>query len=135
MALIHPIAPGGDPDPAAHLGPAEHQERAHDQHYSNDKIYPTAAGPAAGCRPPRTGRSSAPAHPSVASTAWTWAFRPLRNATSLAPVLTGLPGRLGSWQQGAVQGGMVPLDDWQYADGFGGGPVASRADSRVDSVL
>jgi hypothetical protein len=62
-------------------------------------------------------------------------FRSLRNATSLALVLTGFPGRLGSWQQGAVQGGIVPLDDWQYADGFGGRPVASRADARVDPLL
>jgi hypothetical protein len=50
-------------------------------------------------------------------------------------VLTGFPGRLGSWQQGAVQGGIVPLDDWRCADGFGGGPMASRADSRVDPLL
>jgi len=50
-------------------------------------------------------------------------------------VLTGFPGRLGSWPQGTVQGGIVPLDDWQCADSFGGGPMASRADSRVDPLL
>jgi predicted NUDIX family NTP pyrophosphohydrolase len=46
-----------------------------------------------------------------------------------------VPGRVGSWQQGAVQGGIVPLDDWRCADSFGGGPMASRADPRVDPLL
>ena len=38
-------------------------------------------------------------------------------------------------QSGASVRGIVPGDDWRCADSFGGGPMASRADPRVDPLL